>query len=530
MTVREVLFVASMAFRNLGRHRVKTIITVTAVAVSVSMYIFMDAWLTGMNLDSQRNIVMYEIGAAKIQRAAYFSDKDELPMYENFGGHETLAAALAKAGYVSAPRFVFTGTLHSRSGSAPLVINAVDPVREDIVLRYSSFIDSGRALRPGERGLLVGSMAAEKLRVGIPQRLDRDEFEEDVLQAARDAEEEAFLRSMYISFGSASSGKSFMSRKESDRVLENRLVLKTAVSDEEKERLWDIFSSAGRMDVRIATTIDIRDEKTGAIRHVNQLVDAVVVGVVNSPNPQTNGNVAYMPMDSLQDETGMMLEGRVTELIVRLAAARDTVLPGHDEQSAVIRSRVLAALRDSAADGEAASLAAAVEDGTLGVYYWEDYVADYIAAARGDNVSTRIMAFFLFLLSFIGIANTMLMSILERTKEIGMLRALGMTDGQLVLSYTTEAAIVGFIGSTAGLFIGILINIPMVRYGIDFSAMTEVMNGNIGYRVASYFRSAWNIPSMIGTFVLATVTSALMAVMPTVHALKMPVTDSLRFE
>ena len=116
---------AGMAFRNLGRHRVKTVITTTAVAVSVALYIFMDAWLTGMNLDSRRNIVSYEIGAAKIQTKAYFAKKDDLPMYESFMGWEALAAVLADAGYASAPRFVFSGTIHSRVGTAPILFNEI---------------------------------------------------------------------------------------------------------------------------------------------------------------------------------------------------------------------------------------------------------------------------------------------------------------------------------------------------------------------------------------------------------------------
>lgn len=95
--------VASMALRNLARHRVKTVITALAVAVSVALYIFMDGWLLGMNLDSRRNIVSYEMGAAKIQTKTYFDKKDELPMYESFTGWQSIASALERSGYDAAP-------------------------------------------------------------------------------------------------------------------------------------------------------------------------------------------------------------------------------------------------------------------------------------------------------------------------------------------------------------------------------------------------------------------------------------------
>jgi ABC-type lipoprotein release transport system permease subunit len=273
------------------------------------------------------------------------------------------------------------------------------------------------------------------------------------------------------------------------------------------------------MDVRLSTVIDIKaEDSSGKILHVNQLVDAVVVGVINSPNPKTNGNVAFMPLDSLQGETGLMLGGRVTEVLVRKAGASDAVLPGKAETAAAIS----AALGGDAPGGD---LPAGLE-----VHGWLDYVADYIAASRGDNVSSRVMIVMLFILSFIGIANTMLMAILERTKETGMLRALGMTDGQVLLAYVIEAGCIGALGSVAGILLGCLLNIPMVATGIDYSAMTKEVGGDFGYRITALFRSAWNPPVILLSGVFATILSALAAVLPSLRALRMPVTESLRFE
>jgi len=580
----EFAMVAGMALRNLSRHRAKTVITCIAVAVSVSMYIFMDGWIVGMNIDSKRNIVSYEMGAAKIQTDAYYAKKDDLPMYESFSGWQDISAALDKAGYRSAPRAVFTGTVYSRSASTPVVINAVDTEAEAALLRYPRFIDTGRFPQGGKREMAIGTLAAEKLRVGIPPRITVEEFESDLVLSAMDDADAAFMQSLYVPWRSEKKqAKKMFAPVEDERTLDSRLVLREDVTDAELARAWTLLSGSGRMDVRIATTIDIKElpaaiqkekftrdilgqvgpeEKAvlervyeadpasgnylldgrfaengtdaatgiqalgilldtgyaGAVRHVNQLIDAVVVGVVNSPNPKTNGSIAYMPMDALQDEAGMMLGGRVTEIMIRSAAAKESALPGKSESPETIT----AALEDAAPGILSAQ--------KLSVRGWEDYSADYLAAAAGDNISTRVMIVFLFFLSLIGIANTMLMAILERTKEIGMLRALGMTDGQLLLAYCTEASLVGLLGSAAGVLIGCLINIPMVMYGIDYSAITDTMNGDIGYRIAAYFRSAWNVPAIVGSFITATVLSGCMAILPTLRALKMPVTESLRFE
>ncbi|MDR3170703.1 MAG: FtsX-like permease family protein [Treponema sp.] len=568
-----------IAFRNLARHKVKTILTVLGIMISVTLYIFMDGWITGASAESRRNIVNYEQGAAKLQTKRYFEKKDELPMYENFDNWESYAAVLDKAGYDSAPRFVFSGTLYSMTGSAPIMFNGVDPASESRLLRYTPYLESGRYIRDGTFELALGAMVAEKLKVGIPQRLTWRELEQDILPLAPLQNDQDFIRSLYEPVEKKKSGFMNPMTEEAIAAQEDRLILKKEIPPAELARYWDLLDATGRNDVRLSTVIDIKaapdavsktkfevdlapfldaselalfnqayeyDELTeayylasddpvlsnqilsamvrvdyaGAIRHVNQLMSAVVVGVINSPDPMTNANIAYMPLDVLQDEAGLMLEGHVTELLIRQKNASDAELPGKNEGA----PRIQAALES----GLAEQGAALPED--LAVFFWLDYIADYLGYENTENMSSRIMALLLFILAFMGIANTMLLAILERTKEIGMMRAMGMTDGQLIVTYMVEAGFVGLIGSLLGIFAGCCINFPMVKYGMDFSAMAEQMGGNIGYRVTSQMRSMWNLPVIIGSGVVATLLASLMAIFPTRRAVKMPVTESLRFE
>ncbi len=55
-----------------------------------------------------------------------------------------------------------------------------------------------------------------------------------------------------------------------------------------------------------------------------------------------------------------------------------------------------------------------------------------------------------------GIANTLLMSVYERTREIGLMRALGMSKGKVFLLFSFEAIMIGFWGSAAGVVAGII--------------------------------------------------------------------------
>jgi ABC-type lipoprotein release transport system permease subunit len=578
VTIAGIFELTYLALRNLARHKVKTALTIAAVSVSVGLYIAMDGWLAGMNIDSLRNIANFEIGAAKLQTKAYFDKKDDLPMYENFGLWERSAGALDEAGYDSAPRFVFTGTIYTEAASAPMMFIGCDPAAEARVLRYPEYIESGRFIRSGAFEIVLGAVTADKLKTGIPQRPTADELEEVI--AGLPSGERDFVRGLYEKAPVKSTGIYAPRVEAPSRPGEERQTLRKNISLSDMDRYWNLLAEAGRMNVRLSTVIDIKatpesvrkekfdvdlapvlraeemelfrrayefDELTeawyltegqsasedealqaavlaamvrvdyaGAIRHVNQLISAVVVGIVNSPNPKTNNNTAWIPLDVLQDEAGLMLEGRITELLIRGKNADDAEIPGADERPGAIKAAIA---------GTGYALPAEQD-----IFPWNAYVEDYLAAFRGDNVTSQVMIIVLFVLSFMGIANTMLLAILERTRETGMMRAMGMTNGQLIGVYMMEAGMVGFFGSLIGVVLGCLINIPMVNYGLDFSAMTEATGGDIGYRIAGTFRSAWNIPVIIGAGIAATILASCMAFFPTRRALKMPITESLRFE
>jgi ABC-type lipoprotein release transport system permease subunit len=249
-------------------------------------------------------------------------------------------------------------------------------------------------------------------------------------------------------------------------------------------------------------------------------MDVVVVGIINSPAPLPNGNTAYIPLDVLQDETGMMLEGAVTELVIREKNVPDTRLPGQSESSAAITAALERGL---------SSMGLSMPP-DLGVHTWQEHMADYLNYEAIQTGAPQILAFLLFILSFLGISNTILMAILERTKEIGMMRAMGMTDKQMIMTYMLEAGFLGFIGSILGIILGCLINYPVVAHGIDFSSMGDLLSGGIGFRTTAVFRSVWNIPLIIGSGIVATLLASCMAFFPTRKAVRMPITNSLRFE
>ncbi|MFH1684346.1 MAG: FtsX-like permease family protein, partial [Candidatus Margulisiibacteriota bacterium] len=158
---------------------------------------------------------------------------------------------------------------------------------------------------------------------------------------------------------------------------------------------------------------------------------------------------------------------------------------------------------------------------------WKDLAADVIAISQAKRGGTSFMLFSIFIIALIGISNTILLAAFERTREIGMMAAMGMRRGQIVRLFVLEGAMIGVLGSITGCLLGILINIPFVKFGINWGfVMRDV--GDIGYRVTGVSRGVWNLNMIVTAFVAGIVISALTSIYPARVASKMEPTEALR--
>jgi ABC-type antimicrobial peptide transport system permease subunit len=78
----------------------------------------------------------------------------------------------------------------------------------------------------------------------------------------------------------------------------------------------------------------------------------------------------------------------------------------------------------------------------------------------------------------IGIANTMMMSIYERTKEIGVIKVLGCNLSNIRSMFLMEAAFIGFIGGTIGLALSYTISIVLNKVGASFLGEFMMVSGD----------------------------------------------------
>jgi putative ABC transport system permease protein len=89
------------------------------------------------------------------------------------------------------------------------------------------------------------------------------------------------------------------------------------------------------------------------------------------------------------------------------------------------------------------------------------------------------------IVSLFGIVNTLVLSVFERTREIGMLRAVGMTRRQVRRMIRHESVITSFIGSVIGIALGIVLG-ALIAARVDFIAFTLPVGSLIAFVVAAW--------------------------------------------
>ena len=153
-----------LAWRNLGRHRRRTVITMLALAFSIAVLIFMDSMLRGVDQESQRNLVWYETGSGRVVTRAQHDDLDRVALKYELIDYARLGAALTELGIANTPRIGFAGEMFFGEGSLPIRLIAIDPATDGAVFRLPGALLAGsRSLEQGSPGLLLGAWMADDL-------------------------------------------------------------------------------------------------------------------------------------------------------------------------------------------------------------------------------------------------------------------------------------------------------------------------------------------------------------------------------
>jgi putative ABC transport system permease protein len=136
------------------------------------------------------------------------------------------------------------------------------------------------------------------------------------------------------------------------------------------------------------------------------------------------------------------------------------------------------------------------------------------------QIGLNLFAFIALLAASFGIINTLVIAVLERTKEIGLQKALGMGRGKVFLLFSLESVLIGFwgamLGIAGGLLIGIMANVFLAR------TYLESFEG--------YSLFVFRLPSMLFVIILVCAIAFVAGVLPAFRASRLNPIEALRYE
>lgn len=232
-----------------------------------------------------------------------------------------------------------------------------------------------------------------------------------------------------------------------------------------------------------------------------QALDLEVVGLLRTPHPELNRGHVYFPLDVADAQ--LALDGGVTELALRVEEGASPT---------AVAEAVRAAL---AAQGVGAE-----------VFRWQESAADLVAMMQADAVANLILTGVILLIALVGVTNTILLGAIERRPEIGIMKALGMREGQIVLLFLLEATGIAILAWVAGSAVGALVNYWLVTYGFDFGAMFG--DADFGIPVGGKVYGVWNGAIFLWAAVAGITTCWIAAYVPARRAARMDVAAAMR--
>ena len=142
-------------------------------------------------------------------------------------------------------------------------------------------------------------------------------------------------------------------------------------------------------------------------------------------------------------------------------------------------------------------------------------------------VDYMLYIFMIIILLALGFAivNTMLMAILERTKELGMIMAIGMNKRKIFVMIMYETTLLTFVGGIVGILITIIFTTYFGKVGIDISSVGEGFEA-LGY--GSVMHPVLELSDYIQVVVLVLLTGIISSIFPTIRAIKMKPAEAVR--
>ncbi len=346
-----------MAWRNVWRNWRRTVIAGIAIALGLTLILFFDGMLNGMDEALYGNTVRLQGGNVQIHAPGFREKANSLPLLPLTDPGLMVDAALAQTNVIAASQRIRTGGMVSnREGTLSVAITGIEPERELKVSMIAENIIQGRWLEANDEDvLLIGQEMADSLEVGVGDR---------VTLVGRATHQQMRNRTMTI-VG----------------------VYDIGMADIEKSLVYISLLEA-------QTLFDLRDQATEIAVYLAQV-------------------------------------GQEPPVVETLGA----LLPGYEVDA------------------------------------WNTLDPTLTDMMEMEDQIMSVFGLVILLIAGVGILNLMLMAVFERTREIGLLAAMGLKRGETMLLFLLEGVMIGLVGALAGCLLGGAIGAYLGQVGIDWAAI-----------------------------------------------------------
>ena len=349
-----------LAWRNVWRHRRRTIIIIGAMGLSLAMMMMYDGLIEGFNQAIYGNAIRVMGGNIQIHAAGYREKFESNPLLALQDDEAVIQAALGQPGVISATRRIQTGGMvTNREGAFSLSIIGIDPEAEAPVSLIEQNIADGRWLTSDDQ---------------------------DVVLIGRGLADEMLL-------------------KVGDRI--------TLVGSD--------------------------------INKQNRQRSMTVVGIYDIGVPTNEKNALYISLAEAQSLYGLGAQSTEVQVNIEqlgnepaVVDALAPLLPGYEVES------------------------------------WEKNYPELKTTINRKSSVMNVFGVIIIAIAGIGILNLLLMAVYERTREIGLLGAMGLKPRQIATLFILEGTLIGVVGAAAGAILGMAFNLTFQQIGFDYSSYADI--------------------------------------------------------
>lgn len=465
----------SISWKNIWRSKLRSLVIIAAIIVGLWGGIFCIAFMYGMGEQRIDSLLKYETSHIQIHHPDFKKNKESKYFLSN---SEELISKIKDIDETAkfSKRHKVTAMASTSRGNAGVMINAINPADEKSVSLLSERIqDKGEYLSEKRNRIFIGAELAYKLKL-VNYKFDKDKLLKNEIPD--------YLVDKLLAVK--------LKRGISKGDFED--ILKKNISENEYKKFGVKIENASRkFKLRYKIKLVFQD-KSGALAYAGFRV----CGVYKTTNTAFDLQNVFVNKKDFVRQSGYS-KNDVHELVVKLSNTEN------------------------------------IKNVTDRIGKTDNYIAEAWYDLKPDmKMLTEYLDFFLlifigiiiFALAF-GILNTMLMAILERTKEIGMLMAIGMGRLKVFLLIMLETLFLSMLGSVFGMLLAFISVEALSNTGIHLSMVSKGLEA-IGYSPVVY--PVINPVYYLYVALMVSVTAILSSIYPAIKALRLKPAEAIRME